>query len=594
MVDTAPAGDGWVNEIKFDGYRILARIDKGDVRLFTRNGNDWTTKFNKLALNLKELALSSAWLDGELVMLGKTGVPDFGALQSALETKHLDEVQYFVFDIPFYDGFDLREARLADRRALLAQLLNTSSLGQVRFSEDFAAGGGDMLRSACELGLEGIISKRKDSFYVSGRSTNWIKLKCNQRQEFVVVGYTESQGRNGGIGALLLGVTDDAGRLHYAGKIGTGFTVETSHRLKEQLARITSDTSPLFDKPKDAQGIWVNPELVAEVTFKEWTRDGRVRHGVFKGLRSDKPVVAIPREVVHKMSFSVPKISNPDRIIDESTGLRKLDLVSYYELGAKWMLPHLANRPVAFLRAPSGIGGELFFQKHGEALKIEGLKQLDPAIDPGHPALMEIDSIEALIGAAQMNVVEFHTWNATTKNIEKPDRIIFDLDPGEGLAWSTMLEAAGLIHTFLDDLGLQNFLKTSGGKGLHVIVPLTPHDGWEMVKESSKAIVEHLATVIPSRFVAKSGPRNRVGKIFVDYLRNGRGATSVAAFSARARPGMGVSMPCSWEELPSLTSGAHWTIGNARQRLESSDDPWANYLTTTQTLRTAISRLTKE
>ncbi|MHC1762285.1 MAG: DNA ligase D [Negativicutes bacterium] len=591
LVDTAPSGGNWVYEIKFDGYRILARIDKSDVKLFTRNGNDWTSKLKSLVLPLKALNIDSGWLDGEIVVPGTNDVPDFGALQTALETDHTDSVQYFVFDLPFYAGFDLRNAGLADRRALLAKLLSKSNSGPILFSEEFAAGGSDILRSACSLGLEGIIGKRRDSPYVSGRSANWIKVKCEQRQEFVVIGYTESKSRNGGIGALLLGVTDDAGQMHYAGKVGTGFTVATSHMLKERLARISSDQTPLFDKPKDAVGNWVKPELVAEVSFTEWTRDGRVRHGVFKGLRSDKPTAAIPRETVQEALFSGVKISNPDRIIDASTGLRKMDLVSYYQLVAKWMLPHLANRPVAFLRAPSGIDGDLFFQKHGDALKIQGLKHLDPAIDPGHPALMEIDSIEALIGAAQMNVVEFHTWNATAKDIEKPDRVVFDLDPGEGLAWSILLEAAGLVHTLLDEIGLQNFLKTSGGKGLHVVAPLTPSDDWETVKGFSKAVVEHLARLIPSRFVAKSGPRNRIGKVYVDYLRNGRGATSVSAFSARARPGMGISMPCSWQELSSLTGGAQWTVANARERLESGEDPWLSYSKTEQTLREARNRL---
>jgi len=262
-----------------------------------------------------------------------------------------------------------------------------------------------------------------------------------------------------------------------------------------------------------------------------------------------------------------------------------LDLVNYYQLAAKWILPHLANRPVSFLRAPSGIEGQLFFQKHSDTLRIPGLKQLKLELDPEHPALMEIDSIEALIGAAQMNVVEFHTWNATTKDIEKPDRMVFDLDPGEGLAWPMLLEAAELTRTLLEELGLQSFLKTSGGNGLHVVAPLTPHDDWETVKDFSKAVSQHLAAVIPSRFVALSGTRNRVGKVFIDYIRNGRGATTVAAFSARARPGMGVSMPCSWTELPILTGGAHWTIATANKRLESGEDPWASYAKTKQTLR---------
>ena len=353
------------------------------------------------------------------------------------------------------------------------------------------------------------------------------------------------------------------------------------------------------------------PKLAAEVSFSEWTKQGRVRHAVFQGLRSDKPTSLITRETAHESTITTGKkqdvsrvkkkavppdiiglqISNPDRVIDASTGLRKLDLVNYYQLASKWLLPHLADRPVSFLRAPSGVNGQLFFQKHADNLKIPGLKQLDSALDPEHLALLEIDSLEALIGAVQMNVIEFHTWNATTKKIDKPDRMVFDLDPGEGMAWPMMLEAADLTRALLEELGLQSFLKTSGGNGLHVVVPLTPRDDWETVKDFSKAVAQHLASVVPSRFTALSGPRNRVGKVFIDYIRNGRGATTVAAFSARARHGMGVSMPCTWQELSGLTGGAQWTIANASERLESGENPWENYSKTKQILRAASKKI---
>jgi bifunctional non-homologous end joining protein LigD len=604
LVDSVPANGDWRYEIKFDGYRILARIDEGDVALFTRNGHNWTARLESLALALGELKIAPAWLDGEIVMLGADGLPDFGALQQAFESARTNEIRYYIFDILFHSGYDLREAGLVERRALLAKVLSESASSQVLFSEEFVTGGSDILRSACSLGLEGIIGKRADAPYVSGRSLNWIKLKCIQRQEFVVVGYTESKGQGRGIGALLLGVYDAAGHLQYAGRVGTGFDNKTANTLKEKLSLLAADQTPLSETPGDANGIWVVPELVAEVSFTEWTRDGRVRHAVFHGLRSDKPAALITRETAQGIARTKAngygaspasnistlteiaglQISNPDRVIDPSTGLRKLDLVNYYQLVSNWILPQLADRPVSFLRAPAGIEGQIFFQKHGDTLNIPGLKQLDLAIDPGHPALLELDSLAALIGAAQMNVMEFHTWNATIKNIEKPDRMVFDLDPGENMAWSMMLEAAALTRTLLEELGLQSFLKTSGGKGLHVVVPLSPREDWEAVKDFSKAVAEHLAKVIPSRFTALSGPRNRVGKVYIDFNRNGRGATTVAAFSARARPGMGVSMPCSWQELSTLTGGAHWTISNVRERLESGENPWAEYTKTKQFL----------
>ncbi|HWQ88751.1 MAG TPA: DNA ligase D [Desulfitobacteriaceae bacterium] len=611
LVDSIPANGDWNYEIKFDGYRILARIDKNNVELFTRNGQNWTAKLESLASALGKLNIAPGWLDGEIVMLGADGIPDFSALQQALESAQTNQIRYYVFDIPFCAGFDLRNVALTERRGLLAKVLDESVSSQIRFSEDFAASGSEILHKACLLGLEGVIGKRKDSPYAAGRSRNWIKVKCLKRQEFVLVGYTESKGQSGGVGALLLGVYDDAGRLHYVGRVGTGFDQKTASLLEEKLSLLKGEEIPISEKPRNLKGIWVKPELVAEVSFAEWTRAGRVRQAVFHGLRSDKPPTLIKREIASGIvstqkdghsRYSMQKkspmpesvgspISNPDRIIDSSTGLKKADLFTYYQLASKWLLPQLEHRPVSFLRAPSGINGQIFFQKHGDTLKISGLKQLDLAFDPEHPALLEIDSHAALIGAVQMNVMEFHTWNATTKNIEKPDRMVFDLDPGEKIEWPVILEAADLIHTFLEEIGLQSFLKTSGGNGLHIVVPLSPRDDWETVMDFSKAVAQHLADVIPSLFVAISGSRHRMGKVFVDYNRNSRGATTVAAYSARARPGMGVSMPCTWDELAGLTGGAHWTITNTHKRLESSENPWENYLKTKQILRAAIKKI---
>lgn len=609
LVDQAPSGGDWVYEIKFDGYRILARIDGDDVTLHTRNGQNWTSRLDSLAAEIRRLTFDQGWLDGEIVVMGADGTPDFGALQAALEAGNPEVIQYFVFDLPFYAGFDLRDVSLTDRRALLAKLLPDAPSGRVRFSQAFAAGGNDILQGACRLGLEGVIGKRSDAPYRSGRSGSWIKLKCSKRQEFVVLGYTEAKGRNGGIGALLLGVYDHAGRLVYAGKVGTGFDTKTAMLLREKLSELAVADPPLDDTPKDARGNWVEPRLVAEVSFAEWTRAGRVRQAVFHGLRNDKPAISVVREYGQGQSggggggqgssrtaeaatsgSSGWRISNPEKIIDPSTGLKKIDLVNYYLLAAKQMLPHLSNRPAAFLRAPAGITGQIFFQKHRDTLSIPGLRQLDDSLESGHPALL-VDSVDALIGATQMNVVEFHTWNATTGNIDKPDRMVFDLDPGEGLAWPLLLEAAELTRTLLDEVGLKSFLKTSGGKGLHVLVPLKPRDDWDTVKEFSQAVVQHLARVVPSLFVARSGPSHRVGRVFADYIRNSRGATTAAVFTARARPGLGVSMPCSWQELTGLTGGAHWNITNAGQRLESGEDPWADYLKTKQTIRAAAKKI---
>jgi bifunctional non-homologous end joining protein LigD len=609
LVDRVPPGDDWVYEIKFDGYRLLARVDGDDVRLFTRNGNDWTAKLKSLAAAVKAIGLPPGWYDGEIVVPGKDGAPDFNALQNAFDSSRTESIRYFLFDVPWCAGHDLREQPLVQRRALLKKLLAAPHDERIRFSEDFVAKPDEILQTACRMRLEGVIGKRRDSVYVSRRSPTWVKLKCTHRQEFVVAGYTDPEGSRVGIGSLLLAIHDKDGTLRHAGKVGSGFDTRTLASLQKQLEALAVDASPLADKPREPRAHWVRPKLVAEVSFSEWTPDGRIRHAVFHGLRDDKPASVITQEkpvpaktIAKKKSLptteeevpGLPKdlrITHPERVIDKSTGLTKLDLVNHYLRVARHMLPHLKKRPVALLRAPSGMAGQLFFQKHAETLKIPELKRLDPALDPGHPPLIEIDSFTALVGAAQMNVIELHTWNAKTTSIEKPDRMTFDLDPGEGVEWAAMQEAALLLRTLLDEIELKSFLKTSGGKGLHVVVPLAPRDDWDTVKDFSLALVQHLATVVPSRFVAKSGAKNRVGKIFVDYLRNGRGATTVCAFSARARPGLGVSIPVAWDELPELTSGAQWTIANAHERLDAGDDPWSDYAKTRQTLTKAMKAI---
>ncbi|MDD4775617.1 MAG: DNA ligase D [Syntrophomonas sp.] len=609
LVDRVPNGDDWIYEIKLDGYRILTRVDTGAVTIYTRNGLDWTSKLGSLVEPLQALRVAPGWLDGEIVVLGGDDMPDFAALQAAFEAGCSDEIVYFIFDMPFYAGYDLRRASLLGRRALLSQVLRESTSARLRFSADFTATGADILSSACSIGLEGVMGKRKESAYVSGRSPSWIKLKCRPRQEFIIVGYTPSSAPGRAFRSLLMGVHDEAGHLHYAGKVGTGFNALNSAAIKEGLDYLATDRSPLLEVPKGVEANWVRPEMVAEVSFAAWTRDGLIRQAAFQGLRRDKRPDSIIREqpanpaltgipgkqakpgrprAVEPPSYT---ITNPDRVVDKTTSFTKLNLATYYQMAAPWILPHLRERPVSFLRAPEGLGGEFFFQKHGVKMKIPGLTMLDPALNPGHPAMMSIDSEESLIGAVQMNVIEFHTWNATVKNIDKPDRMVFDLDPGEGVAWPVIMEAAELTRALLEELELQCFLKTSGGKGLHVVVPLKPRDDWETVKTFSKGVAAHLTRIIPDYFTDISGPRNRIGKVFIDYNRNSRGATTVAAWSVRARPGMGVSMPCSWEELRGLTSGAHWTIANADLRLDSGQDPWKEYRTARQILKAASKKL---
>jgi bifunctional non-homologous end joining protein LigD len=615
LVDSPPPeADQWIYEIKFDGYRLLARVENGKARLFTRNGNDWTSRLGDLAREMKSMGLPDGWYDGEIVVLDEAGLPDFQALQGAFDTTRTESIVYYLFDLPFCDGRDLRQLPLVERRERLEAVLSGASPGSgreaVRFSASFNESARDMIASACKMGLEGVIGKRKTSSYVSRRSNDWIKLKCGMRQEFIIGGYTDPKGSRTGIGSLLLGVHDADGALQYAGNVGSGFNGKMLDAIKQKLDKLHTSTNPFSTSTGiDKTAHWVRPELVAEVSFGQWTKTGRIRHSVFRGLRSDKPANAIVRETamsseaVRKPSqaqagtaeragaFGKLKITNPERIIEASSGVKKIDLLRFYSLVAPLMMEHLKGRPVSLVRAPEGVAGQLFFQKHLDTATMTGVKQLPKKLDPGHDPLMEIATPQGLVSAAQMNVIEFHTWNATKSMIDRPDRMTFDLDPGEGVEWPAMQEAALLLRAFLQELELNPFVKTSGGKGLHVVVPLQRRHGWDTVKDFSHAVVLHMAATLPRRFASKSGPRNRVGKIFIDYLRNGFGATTVCAWSARARPGMGVSVPVGWEEVQKLHSSAQWRVQNIHERLDTGNEPWAAYTASATALGRAMKIL---
>ena len=633
LATSFPSSGEWLYEIKLDGYRIMARIDRGTVSLLTRSGHDWSNKMPDLVAELASLGIASAWLDGEIVVLDENGLPNFNLLQKSFDRRTASSgIDYFLFDLPYFEGYDLREVALIERRRLLKAFLADRPSKHVRYSADFPGDSASVMQSACKLRLEGVMAKRADAPYLSRRTDTWLKLKCKSRQEFVVAGYTDRGDGSAQVGSLLLGVYEESGDLISVGSVGTGWDTAEATDLKKKLTKLETGKVPFTAgaaKPgrwsKRAAGTerWVKPNLVAEVEYAEITRDGQIRHGAYIALRSDKPPKSIRRETAAMPFSAVPasatpssgtpssaapastlarrptavavgtvKVSHGERVIDASTGLTKLDLVRYYESVAPFMLPHLKGRPCAFVRGPSGIEGELFFQKHAERTSIAGVKELDADLWPGHGKMLEVVTAQGLAGAAQMNVIEFHTWNSIARNIDSPNRMIFDLDPGEGTHWKQIQEAALLVRGFLQQLGLESYLKTSGGKGLHVVVPLAPKNDYDTVKRFSKAVVEHLARVIPSRFVTKSGPANRVGKLFVDYLRNGHGATTAAAFSARARPGLGVSMPVGWDDLAKLKSGAHWTIATAREHLSfQSADPWLHYWKSRQTLAKAMRSL---
>jgi bifunctional non-homologous end joining protein LigD len=571
------------------------------------------------------MKLPDGWYDGEIVVHDENGKPNFNLLQQAFDGSNTADIVYFVFDLPCYKGYDLRAARLDARRALLQEALAARASDTVRFSAEFGTDPGELVVAACQVGLEGVIGKRRDARYTPRRSPDWIKLKCGRRQEFVIGGYTDPQGARTGIGALLLGYYDEAGTLRYAGHVGSGFNGASLRHLREVLSAMETRTNPFPPRAVPGRGKhWVEPTLVAEISFSEWTPGDIVRHPVFQGLREDKPAKKVVREqAAHLDAIGEPaaaapakpararksgareeatslpanlpptfRVTHGERVVDADSGVTKLDMVRYYALVSGLMMEHLRDRPVSLVRAPDGVGGELFFQKHvSDTRKMPGVGQLDRKLDPEHPGMTYIAEAGGLLSSAQWNVVEIHSQNATSTRYETPDRFVFDLDPGEGVSWAMVQEAAALLRAFLVELGLNPFLKTSGGKGLHVVVPIKPKLDWDTVKDFSHAIVDHLARTLPDRFAAKAGARNRVGRIFIDYLRNGRGATTVAAWSARARPGMGISVPVRWDEVPALTSGAHWTVRTVQERLDEGNAPWADYTKSAVTLTKAMKTL---
>ncbi|NWC83414.1 DNA ligase D [Pseudomonas putida] len=598
LVDSPPAGD-WRYEVKFDGYRVLARIEGDDVRLFTRNGHDWSHKMPRQVAALRALGLDNAWLDGEMVVNGENGVADFQALQNAFDTAHDERIVYYLFDLLFLGGQDLRERPLEDRRKALGELLEHDQSEVLEFSADFEQAVESLLDSACRLQLEGLIGKRAGSPYTGRRSADWIKLKCKQRQEFVIVGFTDPKGSRSGFGALLLALHDpDSGELRYAGKVGTGFSATTLDSIHARLKPLEIGKPALPRPPTgaEARGVhWLKPKLMAEVAYAQMTRDGVVRHSVFHGLRDDKPASAIdleramPAKTVPKAERAKAteglgdlRLTHPERIIDASIGATKRQIAEYYAGVSQWILPQLKDRPVALVRAPEGLDGELFFQKNAGQLHIANVLSYDKA-EAGQAAMV-INRPDTLLGAVQMNMLELHTWNATDKDFDKPDRFVLDLDPDPALPWKAMLEATQLALTLLDELGLKVFLKTSGGKGMHLVVPLTRRAGWDEVKDFSHAVVNYLAKLFPDRLSAVSGPKNRVGRIFIDYLRNGKGATTACAYSLRAREGLPVSVPVWREELGQLKGANQWHIGNLHERLAEVDDPWADMGKTRQSI----------
>jgi bifunctional non-homologous end joining protein LigD len=581
LVATTPKDDRWLHEIKFDGYRLQARIAGGKARLLTRSGLDWTDRLAPIAEVLGGLA-DQALVDGELVVESGSGATDFSALQADLAEGRGDRLVFYAFDLMHLDGEDLRKLPLTERKARLEPLLNGAPAA-LRYSEHFDDGGEIVLRHACRLGLEGVVSKLRDSPYRSGRGRSWVKSKCSARQEFVVAGYVPSSVSDSAIGSLVLGVFED-GALHHVGRVGTGFSNHTARDLFARLQPMEIRETPFAKRltAEEARGArFVTPELVAEVEFRAWTADGHLRHASFRGLREDKPATEVMREAAPKAKPAPEpkrrvKLTHPDRVYWPDVGLTKAGLADHYAEVWPLIAPHLIGRPLALLRCPDGIDGQQFFQKH--AWKGMNPNILTPE-DPGDPGegLIAVGDLDGLLGLVQSAALEIHPWGSTLADIERPDRIVIDLDPGEGVGWEAMIEAAHEVRERVEAAGLAAFLKTSGGKGLHVVAPLKPKAEWPAVKAWCQALAKAMAADQPDRYVATIAKAKRTGKILVDYLRNQRGATAVAPWSTRARPGAAVSTPIAWEELGPAIGPAHFTVQNLPARLSAGADPWSDF-----------------
>jgi len=581
LVDKAPVGDEWIHEIKFDGYRLQARIDGPSVKLLTRKGLDWTAKFKPIAAALRDLKLGSALLDGELVVEDEAGVSSFTGLQADLKAGRMDRMIFYAFDLLYLDGRDLTKTPLIDRKTLLAGLLDDLPAdATVRLSAHIDRDGEAMVRHACRLGLEGIVSKRKDKPYVAGRGGHWLKTKCSQRQEFVIAGYVPSTTSRKAVGSLVLGVYDGR-RLIHVGRVGTGFTEALAASLWAALEPLRRPDPPFAERlPREsAQGVrFVEPKLVAEVELRGWTVDGLLRHASFKGLRDDKAAADVVRETspspvgaAGQENSPDLRLTHPDRVFWPDIGLTKRGLAEFYVQIADHILPHVVNRPLALVRCPSGIGSDCFFQKHAWNGMYKAVRRRSVAGDE----VLFIEDLEGLISLVQAGVLEIHPWGSSMAMIEKPDRITMDLDPAEDVSWSALIEAAVEVRDRLRRIGLESFVKTTGGKGLHVVVPLKPKAGWIEVKSFAEELANAMANDSPGRFVATMSKKVRSGRIFVDYLRNGRGATAVAAYSTRARPGARVSTPLDWEELSPSIKPNHFTVDILPRRLHHLEaKPW--------------------
>jgi bifunctional non-homologous end joining protein LigD len=544
-------------------------------------------------------------IDGEVAFVLPNGITDFKSLQEHIDSPH-PSIRYFVFDLLWLGGKDLRKKPLKERRALLAKLMSEKGISNYLVYADYVEGSGpEFFKQACAAGLEGVVSKRADAPYRSGRGRDWLKVKCKRGEEFVIGGYNRSDVKGKPFSSLLLG-TFDGDKLIYSGKVGTGFDSADLDRLARKFKPLERSKSPFEEVPAPERkgAVWLEPKLVAQVEFTERTRDGRLRHPSFQGLREDKPAREVHREEpsdeeeadmprtrgstakkAGDATFHGIKLSNPDKVYYPDIGLTKLDVAKYYETVAPFMLPYVARRPISLVRCPEGIEGERFFQRHAMKGMSKAIKQVPIPGGESKKPYLYIDDEEGLFGLIQISTLEIHDWGVSLAHVNEPDRLVFDLDPDENLDLGTLKAAAVEVREFLEDLGFKSFLKSTGGKGLHLVAPLAPKLGWDVVKAFAKAIADALVSARPDRYTANPLKKTREGKIFVDYLRNQRGGSAIVNYSTRAKKGAPVACPLRWDELKGLKAAAPYTVKTLPARLKAMRrDPWEGYSSTRQSI----------
>jgi bifunctional non-homologous end joining protein LigD len=576
LVDAVPAGNGWMHEIKFDGYRAMVACAGENVRVYTRKGLDWSDKFAPLVEHLKALDLPPCLIDGEIVAYGKDGNPDFSSLQAVLKRGHgsqkdQDKLTFHAFDLLELNGEDLAKLPNVERKERLEALLAHAE-PPIHVADHVIGAGEKLYKAMCAAKQEGIIAKTIDGKYTSKRSRNWVKVKCTLRQEFVIIGWKKSSAAGRPFSSLLL-AQHEKGELVYKGNVGTGFTQDTLADLAARFAKLERKTAPAEVGRVESRGVtWLSPKLVAEIAFAEFTADGSVRHASYLGLRGDKRAEEVEPEVAQETPDEDPadavKISSRERVIFPDSGQTKGELADYYQAIAGLMLPWAADRPISLVRCPQGRARKCFFQKHDSGSFGPHVHHVPIAEKKGGTEdYLYVEDAAGLLACVQMGTIEFHGWGSKASEVEAPDRMVFDLDPDEGLDFGDVKSAAKDIHDRLADIGLTSFAMLSGGKGVHVVVPLTPGHSWDAHKDFSKRFAEALSMAEPERFVATMSKAKRKGKTFIDYLRNQRGSTAILPYSARAREGAPVAVPIAWGELKDFEGANVFTIGDAKKLL---------------------------